>query len=85
MKKHFTQSQQGVEVRLEGEVSKASLEKMAQECNSGACSCACDTTLKEQVRRVEVEGEDGNVTLMIQGDNLDAGLVAKAMESCDFE
>lgn len=85
IQKAFTQTEKGIEVRLVGDVAKAQFEAMASGCNGGACSCECDSNMKAQVTGVSISGEDGDITLSIEGSGLEPEQVAEAMRHCDME
>jgi len=87
IRKQITQTADGVDIRFSGAIEKARLETMASGCNGGgaACSCECGSGLKEQIERVEVLGTDGDVTLSLKGQGLDALRVGDAMDACDME
>lgn len=86
IKKNITQTPQGVDIRFVGDIQKSTLETMASGCNEGGtCSCECNSDIKNRVKHVEVSGSDGNVTLSLTGDNLEASMIAEAMQECDLE
>lgn len=86
MKKEITQTADGVDIRLSGDIAKAKLEEMVSNCNSGdTCSCECNSDLKDHIKHVDVSGVDGDVTLSLKGDTLTANQVIEAMGECDME
>lgn len=86
IQKNVTQTAEGVEVHLSGNIDKAKLEAMASNCNSGGtCSCECNSDLKDHVKHVDVSGEDGNITLSLIGETLEASKVEAAMAEFDME
>lgn len=86
IQKEITQTTDGVDIRLSGDIAKAKLEEMASNCNSGgSCSCECNSDLKDHIKHVDVLGEDGDVILSLKGETLDASKVETAMAECDME
>lgn len=82
--KDISSTQDGVIVRMQGDIQKEQFDLMASECNSGSCSCECNSGLKDKISSVEVFGSDGDVSLHLKGENIDKEMVSNAMENCNF-
>ena len=85
IQKEFTQTAKGVNVHLKGDFSKEQFDSIAQECNSGSCSCSCNADIKDNIDNISVSGKDGDIVLSLEGKGLKAELVASRMSSCDME
>ena|GEM_PF-4466618 len=86
IEKNITQTAQGVDIRFVGDIQKSKLEAMASGCNEGGtCSCECNSDMKNQIKSVEVSGNDGDVTISLTGENLEVAKIALAMQECDLE
>jgi hypothetical protein len=86
IQKEITQTADGVNIRLSGDIAKTKIEAMASNCNSGGtCSCECNNDLKDRIKQVNVSGTDGDVTLSLKGETLKADQVIEAMGECDME
>ena len=59
----------GVKISFLGEVKKANIVSMVQNCQSGGCECMSDAT-KQKIKDIQISGEDGNVNLTLSGDIL---------------
>ena len=67
MKKNVIKTDSGVKVSFTGMVEKQNIVKMVQNCSTGACECMSDDT-KKKISGMQVDGEDGNVSLDLTGD-----------------
>jgi hypothetical protein len=67
MQKEVSKTTNGVKISFLGEVKKANIVSMVQNCQSGGCECMSDTT-KEKIKGIQISGEDGDVNLTLSGD-----------------
>lgn len=67
MKKSVFKTTNGVKINFTGEVEKEQIDKMVENCATGACECMSSET-KEKIKDMRVEGEDGAVELNLVGD-----------------
>ncbi len=66
MKKNVENTQNGVSIKFKGVVQKQNIVKMVENCSTGKCDCMSETT-KEKIQNMSVTGEDGNVSLELDG------------------
>jgi hypothetical protein len=57
----------GVKIRFFGEVKKEKIVTMVQNCQNGGCQCMSDAT-KQKIRDIQIDGEDGDVSLTLSGE-----------------
>jgi hypothetical protein len=67
MLKNVTKTSNGVKINFLGKVEKQNIVSMVQNCSTGACECMSDET-KSKITNMQVEGQDGNVELQLDGD-----------------
>ncbi len=67
MQKEVSKTTNGVKISFLGEVKKANIVSMVQNCQSGGCECMSDAT-KEKIKGIQISGEDGDVNLTLSGD-----------------
>jgi len=67
VKKEVSNSDEGVDIKFSGFVTKEKIETMVNNCKSGQCECMSDTT-KAKITDMHVSGENGNVKLALSGD-----------------
>jgi len=67
MKKSLLKTENGVTINFVGTVAKQNIVKMVQNCSSGACECMSEGT-KAKIKNMQVAGNDGDVTLALEGD-----------------
>lgn len=67
MKKNVNKTDSGVNISFTGVVQKQNIVQMVQNCSTGACECMSDDT-KKKISNMQVDGEDGNVSLELTGD-----------------
>ncbi len=67
IKKEVNATDKGVKVTFTGEVKKANIVKMVENCATGQCECMSDET-KKKIADMKVQGEDGAVELELEGD-----------------
>ncbi|QOY53607.1 hypothetical protein HUE87_06685 [Candidatus Sulfurimonas marisnigri] len=70
----------GVKITFSGAVEKKNVVEMVERCQSGKCECMIQET-KEKIKNMQVSGEDGNIELMLQGDDIDASEVKRAISN----
>lgn len=71
----------GVEVRVQGEVQKEKIDTMIQGCATGTHAC-CGPEFFAKVKNIEVGGEDGDVSIHIQGD-VTEDMIKHNLANCD--
>ncbi len=67
MQKNVSKTQNGVKINFLGSVAKQNIVSMVQNCTTGGCECMNDDT-KAKIKDMQVEGSDGNVELLLEGD-----------------
>ncbi|MFK5977069.1 MAG: hypothetical protein QM493_11250 [Sulfurovum sp.] len=67
MNKQVFKTTEGVKISFSGAVQKEQIDKMVENCATGACACMSSET-KEKIKDMRVEGEDGAVELNLIGD-----------------
>ena len=67
MKKNVFKVESGVKIAFTGVVQKEQIVKMVENCTTGQCDCMCEET-KKKITNMEVEGQDGDVSLNLSGD-----------------
>ena len=67
MKKAVFSTQNGVTIAFSGEVKKQNIVQMVQNCAEGKCECMSDET-KVKITAMDVKGDDGEVTLALEGE-----------------
>jgi len=67
MKKNVLKTGNGVKINFQGQVQKQNIVTMVQNCSTGSCECMSDAT-KAKITNMQVEGEDGDVELQLEGD-----------------
>ena len=66
MKKNVQKTNSGVSIRFQGVVKKQNIVKMVENCATGECECMSDST-KKKIKNISVNGEDGNISLELDG------------------
>jgi len=72
----------GVNVRFTGNVKKEDIKSMVESCKSGECGCSCDSATFEKIESMEVAGDDGDVTISLNGKELSKEEIESAVEGC---
>ncbi len=67
MQRNVEKTNSGVSIKFQGIVQKQNIIKMVENCSTGKCECMSDMT-KEKIRNIRVKGEDGNVSLDLDGE-----------------
>ena len=67
MQKNVSKTNNGVKINFTGGVQKQNIVQMVQNCATGQCECMSDET-KAKVKDMQVEGNDGNVELKLEGE-----------------
>ena len=67
MEKKVFKTGSGVKIYFTGAVAKQIFVTMVENCSTGACECMSDET-KSKITNMQVEGQDGNVELQLDGD-----------------
>jgi len=67
MKKSVFKVENGVKIAFSGVVQKEQIVKMVENCATGQCECMSEET-KQKISTMEVEGQDGDVSLNLSGD-----------------
>ena len=67
MKRDVKKTNSGVSIKFQGIVQKQNIVKMVENCSTGQCECMSDST-KEKIKNMSVNGEDGNVSLELDGE-----------------
>lgn len=66
MKKNVEKTQNGVSIKFQGVVQKQNIVKMVENCSTGKCDCMSERT-KAKIKGMDVKGEDGDVSLNLDG------------------
>jgi len=66
MKRNVEKTNNGISIKFQGVVQKQNIVKMVENCASGKCDCMSDDT-KAKIENMSVNGEDGNVSLNLDG------------------
>ena len=75
----------GVTVTFTGDVRKSDIETMVDECGSGRCGCDCAPAVMNKIETMQVNGQNGEVSITLRGRGLEATEVENAVQSCDIE
>ena len=67
MKKNVEKTQNGVSIKFQGVVQKQNIVKMVENCSTGKCDCMSERT-KAKIKGMDVKGEDGDVSLNLDGE-----------------
>ena len=67
MQKNVSKTDNGVKINFLGSVEKQNIVTMVQNCSTGQCECMSDAT-KAKIQDMQVDGEDGNVELSLEGE-----------------
>lgn len=67
MQRDVNKTEDGVKIRFFGEVKKENILSMVKNCQEGGCECMSDAT-KQKIKNIEIDGEDGNVSLTLSGE-----------------
>ncbi|MCF6205506.1 MAG: hypothetical protein L3J47_01240 [Sulfurovum sp.] len=67
MNKHVLKTGEGVKIKFSGTVQKQQIVKMVENCATGQCECMSNET-KAKITNMEVEGNDGDVSLNLTGE-----------------
>ena len=67
MKKNVETTKSGVSIKFQGVVQKQNIVKMVENCSTGKCDCMSEST-KAKIKGMDVKGEDGNVSLNLDGE-----------------
>lgn len=71
----------GVEVRVQGEVEKEKIDSMIESCSTGEHAC-CGPDFFEKVNSLEVAGQDGDVSIHVNGDVTEE-MIKENLSNCD--
>jgi len=77
-----TQNESGVEVRVQGKVEKNSIEEMVEKCSTGTQSC-CGSDFFAKVTSIKVSGQDGDVSIHVNGDDVTKEMIETNLRNCD--
>lgn len=80
----LTKTPEGVNINFQGGVKKASIVTMVQACRDGSCGCDCDPSTMQQIKQMEISGNDGDITVSLRSDTLDVQSIEEAMKGCDI-
>lgn len=75
------QTNEGVEVQMQGDVKKADIEAMVQQCQEGAC--ACSQSFMQKVSHIALSGEDKDVTIKLFSTSLQKEEIEAGMKQCE--
>lgn len=67
VEKTVSSSKNGININFTGGIAKNTVFTMVQNCKNGQCDCMSDES-KAKISSMDVEGEDGNVNLILGGD-----------------
>lgn len=84
MIKKVKKTESGVNVRFIGDVEKKKVEEMVESCKSGRCGCSCDPAMFEKIKGMDVDGNDGDVTIALKGVDLGKEEVEDAVKGCNI-
>lgn len=79
-KADVTTQSNGVKITFSGAVAKQNVVEMVERCQSGKCECMIQET-KDKIQDMEVTGEDGNIELVLKGDDIDPSEVKRAISN----
>ena len=78
----ITEAKDGVGIRINGDVKFNDIEAMTQSCNDGGCDCSPE--MMSKIDTIKVSGKDGDVNIMLKGQELKAKEVQKCISGgCD--
>jgi hypothetical protein len=77
----ITDTQTGVDIHIKGDVKKENIEQLTNSCSTGECSCS--PTMFNQISAIDTFGKDGNMTISLKSDTLNANEVSSCMSECD--
>jgi hypothetical protein len=66
MNKIVNKIDSGVKISFTGAVKKQNIVSMVENCATGKCECMSDAT-KSKIKNMSVSGQDGNVSLKLDG------------------
>lgn len=74
-------SDDGVDVHVQGDVQRDTVDRMIEKCGSGTESC-CGPEFFERVSDISVDGQDGDVTIHVAG-QVTPGMIEQNLSECD--
>lgn len=77
---NVTNSLEGVDISILGEVKFQDVQEMTEACRNGTCGCSPDMLSK--IDAIHTSGNDGNVTIKLSG-KLKADEVKSYMSGCE--
>jgi hypothetical protein len=77
----ITNTDEGVAIEVTGDVKKDNVEQLTQSCSEGVCDCSPE--MLEQISSINTFGQDGNMTILLKSDTLNANEVSSCMSECD--
>jgi len=77
----ITDANEGVGIRINGDVKFKDIEAMTQNCSDGACDCSPE--MMEKIEDIQVSGKDGEVNIRLQSKELNAKDIQSCMSGCD--
>lgn len=75
------ESDEGVDVHVQGDVQRDTVERMIESCGTGNESC-CGPEFFERVSDISVDGKDGDVTIHVSG-QVTPGMIEQNLSECD--
>lgn len=72
----------GVNVKFSGDIQKSQVANMIDECQSGKCGCDCEAEVMKKIETINVTGNDGDVTIELQGPSLGVKEIEEAVSKC---
>ncbi len=84
IEKNLNKTEDGVNIQFTGEVNKADVQNMVDECSNSKCSCNCDPSLMDKIKEISVDGIDGKVTISLKGHEIELSEVQNAVNNCNI-
>lgn len=76
--------QSSVTINFIGKVAKNNVVSMIERCQTGGCDCM-DSQTKAKITQMRVEGKDGDVRLVLEGDGIDAKKIEAAAQNAKLD
>lgn len=77
------ETQNGIDIQIKGDVKKEDVEQLTQACSEGTCDCDCSPDMFSKITSIQTVGKDGDVSILLTGNNLKANEISDCMSGCD--
>lgn len=77
----ITNSNNGVDITIKGDIKFSDVEKLTDNCSSGSCDCSPE--MLEKINSINTSGKDGDVNITLKSDTIDESEVQNCMSTCD--